>query len=79
MSFTNDDLKRLKKQIPNSKYGFDDIDFDLDELLALLARLEAAEQVCFGVMLAHPENETCDCSLCDLLRTWLKSKGETHE
>lgn len=80
MSFNDDDLRRLKGNL--AYYGvYPGIDvcnyFDnASEIAKLVLRLEAAENVCFGIMLAHPKNETCECSLCDLLRDWRKAAGK---
>ncbi len=64
MSFTADDLKRLKELVnPNSPD-------ELERLgSALLARLEAAEDVC--------KFHHCHCEDCDYSRlNWRKAKGE---
>lgn len=71
MNFTDKDLQELKDW--QKELGSDGPDWPV---YRLIARLEAAEQVCFGVTLAHPENETCECSLCDLLRAWREVSGK---
>jgi len=43
MTFTDDDLNRLKAEIPEATWGFDSMDFTTDQLEALIARLEASE------------------------------------
>lgn len=69
--FTDDQLKDLKKQIPEARYGFDSLDyFCFEDLTALLARLEAAEAVCDYVEKVYdPQSAKC-------LEVWRKAAGK---
>ncbi len=64
MTFSDEDLKRLKEAIKNG----DNISFVMSLVKRLLARLEAAEDVCAVTSHTHPEWET--------LRIWRKAKGD---
>lgn len=63
MTFTDDDLKRLKEHPGFSPHN----------LKALAARLEAAERVC-GYVYGFPDYR--DVTERQLLFEWCKSKGE---
>ncbi len=89
MTFTNDDLKRLKTTFTKPEYH-EDISEDiaiwiLNKQKALLARLEAAEKLSF----ARQQRIGCFTTSCDsnckassrrleaiALEVWRKSKGE---
>lgn len=80
MTFTDDDLKRLKEWLPEAS-GFATIpDFTQEKLKALLDRMEASERfhkfakhfgMCKGIY------ETCVCGFSEAHEAWLKSKGES--
>lgn len=77
MSFTDEDLRRLKTIIENCQFFMHEV-FDDEKLLALLARLEAAEEA------LQPHKDSCGTNIdagctCDLevrMGVWLKTKGE---
>lgn len=76
MTFTDDDLKRLKEDMKESRYvHIGDSGrvclFPNTKLKALLARLACAEAIC-EVMKSWQENGLAEC---DLLNDWLESKG----
>jgi hypothetical protein len=74
MTFTDDDLKRVKGEIPKGMagYGFDDMDtFTMEDLQALIARLEAAEAV-IRVTDEHGFNDRA----FDVYETWRKAAGK---
>lgn len=71
--FTDDDLKRLKKEIKANK------DYpDNGDLLALLARLEAAEAI--AGYICHCDQNTIDlsqdCPCPKLHEEWRKAAGK---
>ncbi len=70
--FTDEDLKRVKYD----RFGFLESWGTDDQLAALLARLKAADDIALGVDAAHPEDENCGCSMCDLLKAWRKAAGK---
>jgi hypothetical protein len=72
--FTDEDLKRLKmrKEDPLIK---DHTVLKLNELDALLARLEAAEKVC-GIGTLHECLTDHDCWTCKALAEWRKAAGK---
>lgn len=81
--FTNDDLKRLKEVI--SRPGCLLVEQSPTAVLAILARLEAAEACCAVdshtvECAATGEGEdlprSCDCKMLELKIAWLKTLGE---
>lgn len=81
MSFTDDDLKRLKKSIDN-RYSPQVSKPTWDEIEAILARLEAAEKVCieaakvdltFFMRMPHPFFKD---RINKAVEAWRASKGE---
>lgn len=73
MGLTDESLKRIKDQY--SKPG--DIlmlSISAYDLLGMLVRFGAAEDVCKAFDTIHPR-ENCGCSYCDLLDNWDKAKG----
>jgi hypothetical protein len=79
MPFTDDALKRLKEDIPKWREGNVSATRELwlENLDALLARLEAAEE-CLELPHMTHTNETQDtkCTFCTRYITWRKAKGE---
>lgn len=78
MTFTTDDLKRFKEMPMTWPLGRHFNHEDMGELLALLARLEAAEaciddhdKTCLADI-----GRSCSCGYSDKLQVWRKSKGE---
>jgi hypothetical protein len=70
MSFSDEDLKRFKN------YG----EFEYDQIVDLLARLEAAEAIA-GQFTTHrcgiaDTQSFCDCGLTEAENTWRKSAGK---
>jgi len=74
MSFSDNNLKRLKEEIPTARYGFDDMDFTVSQLQALLDRLDAAEYALARYAVIHPEDLTS--GIRDAVDAWRKSKNE---
>lgn len=85
--FTDDDLKRLKARnyyIPLSRNVSD---LQVEELLVLIARLEAAERslernwkghttTCLEGKNLSGGSSVCICEMGDLYMAWLKSAGK---
>jgi hypothetical protein len=72
--FTDDDLKRLKEMCDSMDGKFESWNFvekDGASIKALLARLEAAEKVCYYV-----ENATDDELIPDAIEAWRKAAGK---
>jgi len=70
MTCTNDDLKRLKWEAAG---GIGDKQIDPKDVLAVIARLEAAE----ADIEAHHQKMRLDCeSGCTYYEAWRKTKGE---
>jgi hypothetical protein len=60
LSFTDDDLKRLKERLNQDFAGnFPSTEWKTSELIALLARLEAAEAVCREFKKFEDEPRVC--------------------
>lgn len=89
MSFTNDDLKRLKLQINNllAQEPAPLINIDFKICLALLARLEAAENALVdpkdmdecGFCVGGDDEEFFHAKDCELVKTyeaWRKAAGK---
>lgn len=82
MTFTDDDLKRLKYLIsdgPQPYYWFSVVTNKGAEKInvnALLARLEASEEITKATEMAHPGDENCGCSMCDCIQAWRKAAGK---
>lgn len=81
MTFTDDDLKRLKGYMLTREENW--MDFLLSDLSALLARLEAAEDFAGhmrrGMGCSHDRH--CNCPPDDIIaiekyRTWRKAVGK---
>lgn len=75
MSFTDEDLKRLKEDIGNGSWL---MSLSGNHLSALLARLEAAEKVA-GYVCHCDRNDldrSRDCPCPELHKAWLRSKGD---
>jgi hypothetical protein len=71
MTFSDDDLKRLKERITNPKHDHT-ISNNL-KIPALLARLEAAEEMAEHIK----SNECCGCDEgIKLYETWCKKAGK---
>lgn len=69
--FSDDDLKRLKEQARDQKYGEPIIDLDVK---ALLDRLEAAERIVEDTKLGHGN---CICKHCaGNYEAWKKASGK---
>ena len=75
MTFTDDDLKRLKERFMEADDAECDY-MDMKVLLqkALLARLECAEALCEEW--AQNANTSHPCSMNTLYEAWRKAKGE---
>ena len=72
MTFTDEDLRLVKEDIKKTRYGFDDFDHSgIDDLEALIHRLEAAEKVIY-VMGSDPLSG----KVGKAYEAWRKSKGE---
>ena len=75
VTFSDDDLKRLKEQVNRMSLGGL---ISIEQIPALLARLEAAEKV----ILEMPsrcyicEENVGTLTLVELFKAWLTSKGE---
>jgi hypothetical protein len=63
MAFTDEDLKRLKDAAKSERWE--------GSLVALIARLEAAERVCESI---QSDNENPDERTVECLEVWHKSK-----
>jgi hypothetical protein len=76
MTFTNDDLKRLKKDFINASVKTSS---DLHDINALLARLEAAEAYArYGDLLHGGKSAECvldKCDMCLAKKAWRKAAG----
>lgn len=73
MTFTDDDLARTKREIPEGLkgYGFDSMySFSVKDLQALLHRLECAERV----IRMHVVEE--NPSRCRCFKDWKKAAGK---
>lgn len=70
MTFTTDDLKRLKEWCLTKAAPTDWTEQDSKGILSLIARLEAAEKFCRWL-----EFDDNDISR-ELIKAWRKSKGE---
>ena len=73
MVFTDEDLTRLEAMIHDVMRCDREIFFLVE---ALLARLEAAEEIAQAYDLGHPGDENCGCSMCDVLAAWRKAAGK---
>lgn len=74
MSFTDDDLRRLKEHMQDSRYA------DLLNLKGLLARLETAEEIVKYIRIGCGHDRHCNCppddhSLIEKYVTWHKAAG----
>jgi hypothetical protein len=76
-TFTDDDLARTKREIPDglNGYGFDSMySFSVGDLQALVARLEAAEKVVRGHIKLESDKISYDIFV-GLLNDWRKASG----
>ena len=74
MTFTDDDLKRLKNGMSTLRMAMNVTEYSLgkEELEALIARLEAAEKVClYNEMGAYVTPVIREC-----LKSWRKTVGK---
>lgn len=72
MIFTDDDLKRLKEEMRPQK-PWDYVRFDPDKITALIARLEAAEDL----ISVSPKSGRDITSYWDAFDAWLKACGRS--
>ena len=73
--FTDNDLVQLKEYMADKRaivYG----SLAYSKITDLISRLEASEEIANGFEAAHPEDENCGCSMCDLLKVWRKAAGK---
>lgn len=80
MSFTDEDLKRLKEElIGHDPRLVTPLKREYPQFESLLARLEAAERICFWIQ-AYGNSRTSRRKLLrnafQEIEAWLKSKGE---
>ena len=75
MTFTDDDLKRLKKNV-EGQFSVTVHKPTWDEIEALLARLEAAEKVLERFEKTHNKDHGSGCSVCFLMEAWRKAAGK---
>ena len=59
--FTDEDLRRFPAEYT---------EMPKEKIVALVARLEACEEIAKATEMAHPEDENCGCSMCDALAVW---------
>ena len=77
MTFTDDDLKRLKQEIGEDIETESIYQMRMPHIIALVSRLEAAEKALNGsthIEVDYPESK---CEGCKNMEAWRKSKGET--
>lgn len=76
MTFTDDDLKRLKEFLPYKLHVFS---ISHGTVSTLLARLEAAENIaawgCHTRRCSVKLDEACDCEMPILFKAWRKACG----
>ena len=81
MTFTDDDLKRLREEIPNGDYCHEICLHCGYDMKALLARLEAASILAERYAKGHSEfvhdteSQADRCDKCKEIRTWRKACG----
>lgn len=79
MSFTDDDLKRLKEMITDTRALWINDRNLANPLLALIDRLEAAEKLAWLVKRFVERQEhapDCRCDFCWALKTWRELAGK---
>lgn len=77
MTFTDEELKRLKDSLEHAGNP-EDLDVSTGEKwIALIARLEAAELCLELPHMKHTEStEDMKCTFCSRYKAWRKTKGE---
>ena len=76
MSFTDDDLKRLKSEIREAIAWENSVEMPGRHAKALLARLEAAEAVCQQTEIYITDESPNMFRMKDLLKAWRKAAGK---
>lgn len=78
MTFTDDDLKRLKYHMEKHRNLVIPLTSDGPSVLiaSIIARLEAAEKVCRENQKRHMVIDIPGCKLCTALEAWRKAAGK---
>lgn len=76
MTFSDEDLKRLKEETEEDSGVNHDMYLRRDKFEALIKRLDAAEEVANQCYTECPCEEPCTCGYGETMKAWRATKGE---